>query len=278
MLFRSRLYLTGYTLAGCRSANSGQITVTKDVVTSPTIRYAHTSNNTEYICISIPGSAAYEIEIESPQNGYRYELYRTYNSNQGPAVSTLEYPQEGDTFDPMNQVGVYEAFAINPNGCESDFGNSLFMEDVEVIKPQIAYPSGTNLPFTVCENDPVNLQLNNWTDYSNLSTVTDYVFSWYRVESAGDVFLGTSNGPIKQVNVGENTTGILSFDAKFYVVAEHVLMGACAMVSDTFNIDVRNTPSAQVVTAYPTDTICLGEDIDLVALSSDALKIGRAHV
>jgi hypothetical protein len=72
-----RLYLTGYTLAGCRSANSGQITVTKDVVTPPTIRYAHTSNNTEYICISIPGSAAYEIEIETPINGYRYELYRT---------------------------------------------------------------------------------------------------------------------------------------------------------------------------------------------------------
>jgi hypothetical protein len=171
----------------------------------------------------------------------------------------------------MNQIGRYRAFTIDSNGCESDFGNSLYMEAVQVIKPQIAYPSGTNLPLTVCENDDVNLQLNNWIAYSNLSTVTDYVFSWYRVESAGDVFLGTSNSPIKQVNVGENTTGVLSFDAKFYVVAEHVLMGACAMTSDTFNIDVRNTPSAPVVSAYPTDTICLGEDIDLVALSSDAL-------
>ncbi|CAI8200664.1 MAG: Uncharacterised protein [Flavobacteriaceae bacterium] len=266
-----RLYLVGYTISGCMSSNFGEIFVSKSVPTPPTIRYAHTSDDTEYICSSIPGIVSYDIEIETPINGNRYELYRVNNTTPGPAVSTIEYPQEGDTFDPMNQIGRYRAFTIDSNGCESDFGNSLYMEAVQVIKPQIAYPSGTNLPLTVCENDDVNLQLNNWIAYSNLSTVTDYVFSWYRVESAGDVFLGTSNSPIKQVNVGENTTGVLSFDAKFYVVAEHVLMGACAMTSDTFNIDVRNTPSAPVVSAYPTDTICLGEDIDLVALSSDAL-------
>jgi gliding motility-associated-like protein len=266
-----RLYLVGYTISGCMSSNFGEIFVSKSVPTPPTIRYSHTADDTEYICSSIPGIVSYDIEIETPINGNRYELYRVNNTTPGPAVSTIEYPQEGDTFDAMNQIGTYRAFSIDTNGCESDFGNSLFMEAVQVIKPQIAYPSGTNLPLTVCENDDVNLQLNNWIAYSNLSTVTDYVFSWYRVESAGDVFLGTSNSSVKQVNVGENTTGILSFDAKFYVVAEHVLMGACAMTSDTFNIDVRNTPSAPVVSAYPTDTICLGEDIDLVALSSDAL-------
>ncbi|MDC0377478.1 immunoglobulin domain-containing protein, partial [Schleiferiaceae bacterium] len=266
-----RLYLIGYTISGCMSSNFGEIFVSKSIPTPPTIRYSHTADDTEYICSSIPGIVSYDIEIETPINGNRYELYRVNNTTPGPAVSTIEYPQEGDTFDAMNQIGTYRAFSIDSNGCESDFGNSLYMVAVQVIKPQIAYPAATNLPLTVCENDDVNLQLNNWIAYSNLSTVTDYVFSWYRVESAGDVFLGTSNSPVKQVNVGENTTGILSFDAKFYVVAEHVLMGACAMVSDTFNIDVRNTPAAPVVTAYPTDTICLGEDIDLVALSSDAL-------
>ena len=266
-----RLYLVGYTISGCMSSNFGEIFVSKSVPSPPTIRYAHTADDTEYICSSIPGIVSYDIEIETPINGNRYELYRVNNTTPGPAVSTIEYPQEGDTFDAMNQIGTYRAFSIDTNGCESDFGNSLFMEAVQVIKPQITYPSGTNLPLTVCENDDVNLQLDNWIAYSNLSTVADYVFSWYRVESAGDVFLGTSNTSIKQVNVGENTTGVLSFDAKFYVVAEHVLMGACAMTSDTFNIDVRNTPSAPVVSAYPADTICLGEDIDLIALSSDAL-------
>ena len=37
----------------------------------------------------------------------------------------------------------------------------LDIVSVDVIKPQIVYPTGTTLPFTACEDDDVDLQLNN---------------------------------------------------------------------------------------------------------------------
>ena len=265
-----RLYLVGYNQSGCMSSNFGEIFISKSVPVPPTIRYSNTSDIVQYVCSSLPGIAEYDIEIESPQTSYRYELYRVSNATPGPAVSTLNYPLQGNSFDPMSQSGTYRAFSIDTNGCESDFGNSLEIEAVTVIKPQLSYPSGVNLPVTACENEDVQIEINNWSDFSNLSTLNDYSFSWYRVDNGISTFLGTSTSQQKQVNVGEDLGSINSFEAKFYVVAEHVSMGACMMASDTLAVTVMNTPSAPVVTTYLADTICLGQDIDLVATSGDA--------
>ena len=278
-----RLYLIGFTSSGCMSSNYGEIVVTKSIPVPPTIRFEGTGSNTQYVCANIPGIEEHDIEVETPQNGYRYELYRFFNTNPGPAVSTLEYPAEGFTFDPVSQQGVYRAFLIDTNGCESQFGNYLVVQSVPVIKPQIDYANNVQLPFTACEDENVTLKLKNQTAYTTLqysdatgtgmlqSVLGDFTFSWYRIDGNSPTFMGTSNAPnpAKVLNVGQVSNGVIDEDVRFYVVAEHVSMSACAMASDTFNIRVMKTPSAPLVGALPNDTICVGEPIDLYASSSD---------